>query len=82
MNANVTLFTDVFKAILLVKSTAPETAMTLNSYLRKIHRLENDTRKPYSASKTDILKLLDPPSYFSGSPDPGAIQYKAMKVVL
>ena len=36
INAIVTLFTDVFKAILLVKAqTAPETVMKLNSYPKK-----------------------------------------------
>ena len=38
--------------------------MTLNSYPKKTHRLKNDILKPYTASKNDILKLLDPPVIF------------------
>ena len=63
INATVTLFTDVFSqsnSLSEKHNLPPETAMTLNSYTKKIHMLRNDTLRPYTASKNDILKLSDP----------------------
>ena len=67
INATVTLFSNVFKSILLVKSSnCPQNCHDIKfiitiSYPKKIHRLKNDTLEHYTASKKDIFKLSESP---------------------